>query len=188
MRHWAKCVVSGTATMGTRNCESVRQADCAETLDCCGDLLVQECRFTRVGGAQRCSPADYYYYYYYYKKMRLSRADTHPSFVVCLDMECIESAWQQAGHGTLRVVASVDVAWATRVTVHGDQVLQHRRSSVILRVLCHRQDNWQASTQLYHHQLLVSTHDWLTDWVKRLTSHSTQHRSFRRQSSRTILD
>jgi len=27
-------------------------------LDCRGDPLVQECRFTRVGSAQRCSPAD----------------------------------------------------------------------------------------------------------------------------------
>ena len=43
---------------GLGNCESVRQADCIETLDCRGDPLVQECRFTRVGGAQRCSPAD----------------------------------------------------------------------------------------------------------------------------------
>jgi len=41
---------------GLGNCESVRQADCVETLDCRGDLLVQKCRFTRVGGAQRCSP------------------------------------------------------------------------------------------------------------------------------------
>jgi len=43
---------------GLGNCESVRQADCVETLDCRGDQLVQECRFTRVGGAQRCSPAN----------------------------------------------------------------------------------------------------------------------------------
>jgi len=33
------------------NCESVRQADCVETLDCHGEPLVQECRFTRVGSA-----------------------------------------------------------------------------------------------------------------------------------------
>ena len=38
---------------GLGNCESVRQADCVDTLDCRGDPLVQECRFTRVGGAQR---------------------------------------------------------------------------------------------------------------------------------------
>jgi len=43
---------------GLGSCESVRQADCVETLNCHGDPLVQECRFTRVGGAQRCSPAD----------------------------------------------------------------------------------------------------------------------------------
>ena len=43
---------------GLGNCESVRQADCVESLDCRGDSLVQECRFTRVGGAQRCSPAN----------------------------------------------------------------------------------------------------------------------------------
>jgi len=43
---------------GLVNCESVRQADCVETLDCGGDPLVQECRFTRVGSAHRCSPAN----------------------------------------------------------------------------------------------------------------------------------
>jgi len=48
---------------GLGNCESVRQADCVETLDCRGDLLVQECRFTRVGGAQRSSRANYHYYF-----------------------------------------------------------------------------------------------------------------------------
>jgi len=31
---------------GLGNCESVRQADCVETLDCRRDPLVQECRFT----------------------------------------------------------------------------------------------------------------------------------------------
>jgi len=36
---------------GLGNCESVRQADCIEMLDCRGDPLVQECRFMRVGGA-----------------------------------------------------------------------------------------------------------------------------------------
>jgi len=60
---------------GLGNCESVRQADCVEMMDCHGDPLVQECRFTRVGGAQRCSPADlgdklvrlicHYYYWLY---------------------------------------------------------------------------------------------------------------------------
>jgi len=30
---------------GLGNCESVRQADCIETLDCRGDPLVQECRY-----------------------------------------------------------------------------------------------------------------------------------------------
>jgi len=40
------------------NCESVRHSDCIEMLDCRGDPLVQECRFTRVGSAQRCSPAN----------------------------------------------------------------------------------------------------------------------------------
>jgi len=43
--------------MGLGNCESVRQADCVETLDCCGNPLVLECCLTRVGSAQRCSPA-----------------------------------------------------------------------------------------------------------------------------------
>ena len=59
---------------GLRNCESVRQADCIETLDCRGDPLVQECHFTRVSSAQRCCPANLgdklvcLVYYYYYKR------------------------------------------------------------------------------------------------------------------------
>ena len=60
---------------------------------------------------------------------------TNPGLVVRLDVERVESAGQKAGHAALSVMAAVDVARPARFTVHRDQILQHRRPAVILRVL-----------------------------------------------------
>ena len=62
---------------------------------------------------------------------------TYPRLVAGFDLECIESAWQQASHCTLCVMATVNVSRATHVTGHRHQVLNRRRPSVVLRVLCY---------------------------------------------------
>jgi len=80
----------------------------------------------------------------YHQHLQLEMTEKHerqaeqayPSLVVGFDLECIESAWKQAGHSTLCIVATVDVPRTTHVTTHSHQVLKHRRSAVVLRVLC----------------------------------------------------
>jgi len=79
------------------NCESVRQADCVETLDCRGDPLVQECRFTRVGSAQRCSPANLrvklmcLVFHYYFFIANLPMVGERSILIVCMHVSVYQS-------------------------------------------------------------------------------------------------